>query len=141
MAAPDVGGVSGFIMAISGLIVGAGGLALSRRGQRDDKVQAAAAHALAGRVQASHEMEALIDRLERALERADRELVATRVENDRRSSEQSARCRAALSQALDHVQTLHSLVQSSIADSAALLAEEGITEHRATDHPDEPLEG
>ena len=138
MAAPD--GVQ-WLMAVSGLTVGAGGLWLSKRGQKDDKVQSQAAHKLAERVQRSHEMEALVDRLEKALERADRELAAERTENDRRAHEQANRCRAALMSAMDTLHTLQVIVRDEIAVEAARTANDDATRHVITDHFDEVADG
>lgn len=136
-AAPD--GVQ-WLMAASGLLVGAGGLALSRRGQRDDKTQTEAAQRLAERVQKSHDMEALLDRTVAALERADRELADERLENDRRSHEQANRCRAALMSAMDTVHTLQAIVRDEVAVEAARTAGDNAATHLREDHPDDEPE-
>ncbi len=137
----DATGTAAVIMAGVGLVTGIGGLVLSKTGQRADAEQTEAAHALATRVQRSHEMEGLVDRLEKALERADRELEAERTENDRRSHEQANRCRAALMSAMDTVHTLQSIVRDEIAVEAARTANDDATGHLGDDHPDtEPLE-
>jgi hypothetical protein len=132
----DPSGLTGLIMASAGAIVGGGGLWLSKRGQRDDAVQTQAAHTLAERVQKSHEMESLVDRLAAELERADRMLAEERTEFDRRSNEQANRCRAQLMSAMDTVHTLQGIVRDEIAVEAARTANDAALGHIAEDHPD-----
>lgn len=129
---------TGIIMAVSGTVVGVGGLVLSRRGQKDEAVQEAAATKLADRVQGYNELAAYTDRIEKQLEKATAALTAQEVTADRRRNEQSQRCRAALSSAMDTLHTLQAVVRAEISKEAAHDAIDEAGRHLAVDHPEEP---
>ena len=140
--------LAGVITAITGIIVGIGGLLLNRQGQRDQHRQQQAATAAVEEKERADRTELALDAVSRRAELAERgeERMRLRIESledeldEERSlrrhlfAAQESRCREVVADLTDALVTLRGIVTDEIAQSAATKA---LRRSAASPHPHE----
>lgn len=132
----QIGDATALLIAASGVAGTYTAYRLSKRGQRNDEKQQAAATKLQDRITAFDELESLNDRLSTENARL-RDLYAeAETRGDVRLATQARRCRAALDETTAALTALQSVVLAEVSKIAAQDAIEHAQRHVSTDHPD-----
>lgn len=134
----NVGDITAGVIAVSGVVGTFTAYHLSKRGQRNDERQQAAATKLQERITSFDELESLNDRLTTENARL-RDLYAeAETRGDVRLASQAQRCRAALEQSMEAMASLQSVVLSEIAKASADDVRTQVSRHLEQDHPETP---